>query len=133
MPPALIGRSRAIEMLVNVVLPIAAATGDSVLSSEARALYARLPRAASYGKTKFIENALASMEMPLRINARRAQGLLELERNWCTQNGCGRCSLSAPPSVDPRRAATEAKGLASVSDSVPLYRDQTCNHLTPRP
>lgn len=94
LPPALIGRSRAIEMLVNVVLPIAAATGDSILASEARELYASLPRAASYGKTKFIENALRSAEMPLRISARRAQGLLALERDWCTQNGCGRCSLS---------------------------------------
>ncbi len=95
LPLALIGRSRAIEMLVNVVLPVAASTGDNTLGSEARALYARLPRPAAYGKTKFIENALASMEVPLRITARRAQGLLALERDWCTQNGCGRCSLSS--------------------------------------
>ena len=60
----------------------------------ARALFARLPRPAAYGVTKFIENALASEGVRVPMNARRAQGLLALHRDWCTQNGCGRCPLS---------------------------------------
>lgn len=99
LPPALVGRSRALEVIVNVVLPVACASGDAALAAKARALFARLPRPAVYGATKFIEAALASEGIRLPVNARRAQGLLELQRNWCTQNGCGRCSLSVAPSV----------------------------------
>ncbi len=94
LPPAFIGRSRALEIIINVVLPAACASGDPALGAKARALYARLPRPAVYGATKFIEAALASEGIRVPVNARRAQGLVELQRNWCTQNGCGRCSLS---------------------------------------
>jgi len=99
LPPAFVGRSRALEILVNVVLPVACASGDPGLAAKARALFARLPRPAIYGATKFIEAALASEGIRVPVNARRAQGLLELQRNWCTQNGCGRCSLSVSRSV----------------------------------
>ncbi len=94
LPPAFVGRSRALEVIINVVLPAASASGDPALDARARALYARLPRPAVYGATKFIEAALASEGIRVPVNARRAQGLLELQRNWCTQNGCGRCPLS---------------------------------------
>jgi hypothetical protein len=94
MPRALIGRSRALEILVNVVLPAAVASGDATLAMKARTLYARLPRPAAYGLTRFIENALESQGVRVPVNARRSQGLLALHRDWCTQNGCGRCPLS---------------------------------------
>jgi hypothetical protein len=99
LPPALVGRSRALEIIVNVVLPVACATGSAALAAKARALFARLPRPAVYGATQFIEAALASEGIRVPVNARRAQGLLELQRNWCMQNGCGRCSLSVARSV----------------------------------
>jgi stage V sporulation protein SpoVS len=95
LPPAFIGRSRALEILINVVLPAACASGDAVLAERARGLFARLPRPAAYGVTRFIEEALASERVRVPINARRAQGLLALHRDWCTQNGCGRCPLSS--------------------------------------
>lgn len=94
MPAALIGRSRALEILVNVVLPAAASSADGGLASKSRTLFERLPRPAAYGVTKFIENALASEGVRVPVNARRAQGLLALHRDWCMQNGCGRCPLS---------------------------------------
>lgn len=94
LPLALVGRARALEILINVVLPVACCGDDDVLAGRARALFARLPRPAVYGATKFIEAALASEGVRVPINARRAQGLLELQRNWCTQGGCGRCGLS---------------------------------------
>lgn len=94
LPPALVGRSRALEIALNAVLPAAAAAGGPSLAAQARRLYAALPRPASYGATRFIENALASEGMRVKITARRAQGLLELRQNWCTAGGCGRCSLS---------------------------------------
>ncbi|MBF6598913.1 MAG: DUF2851 family protein [Dehalococcoidia bacterium] len=92
LPPALIGRGRALELLVNVILPAAAI--DPSLGAPARALYAILPRPASYGATRFLEDALASSAERLPLGARRAQGLLALHRDWCTQGGCGRCPLS---------------------------------------
>jgi hypothetical protein len=94
LPAALVGRSRAIEIIVNVVLPIACASGNEALAECARALFARLPRPAVYGKTRFIEAALASKGLRVPVNARRAQGLLALHRDWCDRHGCGRCGLS---------------------------------------
>jgi hypothetical protein len=94
LPAAFVGRSRALEIAVNVVLPVACASGDAALAARARALFGRLPRPAAYGATRFIEEALASEGMRVPVNARRAQGLLSLQRDWCTQGGCGRCRLS---------------------------------------
>jgi hypothetical protein len=94
MPATFIGRARALEILVNAVLPIAPASGEPQLIAQASALYAMLPRPASYGSTRFLENAISSEGVRVKINARRAQGLLSLHRDWCTQGGCGRCPLS---------------------------------------
>jgi hypothetical protein len=94
LPAGFVGRSRAIEIIINVVLPTAAAGGDAALAAKARALFARLPRPAAYGVTRFIENAIASEGIRVPLNARRAQGLLALHRDWCDKNGCGRCPLS---------------------------------------
>ena len=99
MPPAYIGRSRAIEILINAVLPAACASGDAALEGAARALFAKLPRAAVYGVTRYLEEALASEGVRVPVNARRAHGLLALNRDWCTQGGCGRCPLSQLESV----------------------------------
>lgn len=94
MPAAFIGRSRAVEILVNAVLPAAAASGEPGCAAAARALFARLPRPAVYGLTRYLEDSLASEGVRLPLNARRAQGLIGLHRDWCTQGGCGRCPLS---------------------------------------
>jgi hypothetical protein len=94
LPAAFVGRSRALEILQNVVLPAAVASGDPALAGNARDLFDRLPRPSSYGVTRFLENALRSSGERLPLNARRAQGLLALHRDWCTQGGCGRCPLS---------------------------------------
>ena len=94
LPPAYIGRSRALEILVNVVLPAACASGDAGMAAQGLALFGKLPRPAVYGVTRHIEEALASDGIRVPVNARRAQGLLALNQDWCTQGGCGRCPLS---------------------------------------
>jgi hypothetical protein len=94
LPRAFVGRGRALEIIINVVIPAAVASGDAALAARARALYAKLPRPAAYGATRFLESALASEGVRLPLNARRSQGLLALHRDWCTQGGCGRCPLS---------------------------------------
>ncbi len=95
---ALIGRSRAIELLVNAVLPwtaaLAAKQGRLELAAAARARYEELPRPARYGALAFLEANLRDGDKPLALNARRQQGLLELYKAECTQGGCGRCRLS---------------------------------------
>jgi hypothetical protein len=94
LPAAYIGRARALEMLVNVVLPAAYAWGGAGVRAKATAVLARLPRPQAYGVTRYLEQAISSDGVRVRLNAERAQGLLALNREWCTQNGCGRCPLS---------------------------------------
>jgi len=95
---ALIGRGRAIELLVNAVLPWVAAVaglrGDDVSAQRARAAFAALPRPGRYGVLAFLEANLRADGRSLRIDARRQQGLLALYKTECTQGGCGRCALS---------------------------------------
>lgn len=97
-PGALIGRGRAIELLVNALLPWAAAEaearGDSDGAARARACFARLPRPSPYGALAFLEANLRTDGGPLPLDARRQQGLLALYKTECTQGGCGRCPLS---------------------------------------
>jgi hypothetical protein len=94
MPVALIGRSRALEILLNVILPAGAASGEPRLEERAAHLLERLPRPSAYGATRFLEQALESEGVRVPLNALRSQGLLALNRDWCSQNGCGRCPLS---------------------------------------
>ena len=94
----LIGRSRAIELLVNAVLPWAAACaeerGDEALAGRVRACYARLPRPGRYGALAFLEENLKDGGRALPLDARAQQGLLALYKTECTQGGCGRCVFS---------------------------------------
>lgn len=88
--PALVGRARAIEIAANVVLPLAAALCDEPAASVIEGVYARLPLPARYGSVRHLREAAAGV----RIDARRQQGMLYLQRQYCTQGGCGRCPLS---------------------------------------
>jgi hypothetical protein len=90
-PQAFIGRSRALEIVTNVVLPYAAAGGDAALARKAEAVYERLPRPAAYGAVRHLDRAVGQ---GVRVDARRQQGMLRLLRQQCTQGGCGRCPLS---------------------------------------
>lgn len=97
--PALIGRSRAVELLVNGVLPFLAAGGagaDEALQERALDLFQRLPAAGAYGATAHLERALAARSgRHLTGSARRQQGLLYLLRQYCQQGGCvGGCPLA---------------------------------------
>jgi len=88
---AFIGQGRALEIAINVVLPYAAAGGDSVLAQKAEVLYGRLPRPAAYGLVRHLDRALGRA---VRVNARRQQGMVYLLRQHCARGGCGRCPLS---------------------------------------
>jgi hypothetical protein len=93
-PAAGVGPSRATEVLLNAVLPFAAAVEPGI-AERCLDLAGALPALPPYGKTAFLE---ANLALPGRRRfARRAleqQGLLALHAGWCTQGGCGRCPLS---------------------------------------
>jgi hypothetical protein len=96
--PPHIGRSRAVELLTNAVLPWAAAHAERLgLRDEAggaRAAFAALPAPSRYGVLAFLEANLRDGDDRLRLNARRQQGLLALYKSECSTGGCGRCQLS---------------------------------------
>lgn len=89
--PRLIGRSRAIEIAANAVLPLLAAVEEGRYERPAEHAYALLPLPARYGAVRHLHEAVAPA---IRINARRQQGMLYLLKQYCTQGGCGRCPLS---------------------------------------
>jgi hypothetical protein len=96
--PALVGRGRAIEILVNAVLPFLAAGGagaDGAVREQALALFCSLPGTGGYGATAHLERALA---LPggrgLTGSARRQQGLLYLLHRYCRQGGCAQIGAS---------------------------------------
>lgn len=90
MVPGLVGRSRAIEIAANGVLPLAAALCDGPAAEVIEGVFARLPLPARYGNVRHLSEAASG----LRLDARRQQGMLYLQRQYCTQGGCGRCPLS---------------------------------------
>jgi len=105
--PALVGRGRAVEILVNAVLPFLAAGGsgaDGAIREQAEALFHRLPAPGRYGATAHLERALSpGGHRHLTGSARRQQGLLYLLHRYCRQGGCaqtgacpgaGACPLS---------------------------------------
>jgi hypothetical protein len=98
---ALIGRDRAIELLLNAVLPAVSLLPD--MEEQALSLAASLPAPPPYGKTRFLETNLAASlatpgegRRPRRFvrTALEQQGLLAFQANWCSQGGCGRCPFS---------------------------------------
>ncbi len=97
-PGALIGRGRAIELLVNAVLPWAAAVayraGDLQLARLAHRQFGALPTPANYGRLAFLEQHLSNDGKRLNLNARRQQGLLALYKLECTKGCCGSCPFS---------------------------------------
>ncbi len=89
--PPQIGAARAQELLVNAVLPFAAALG---LKKAAVALLRTLLAGTSYGKTGFLESNLRPTKGRIARSALQSQGLLGYVTQWCSQGGCGKCPLS---------------------------------------
>ena len=95
-PAALLGRDRARDAVVNVVLPfalaIAATIDDRALADAAWATYRAFPRPAAYEATESLASALGLTSKQVS-SARRQQGLLHLVRQHCEGGGCGGCPL----------------------------------------
>lgn len=89
-----IGRSAAVELMVNAVLPVALAAGlweeDAVAAA-----WRELPSPGTYGRLKTLEGWLGGATAPPFDSAARLQGGLLLHNDYCTRGACGRCPLSS--------------------------------------
>ncbi len=92
---AFLGRGRAQLILVNVILPFAHALGkneeNSLLRRRALALFRHFP---STGDNIILRHFRRLFGQRLKLDARQEQGLLRMEKVFCSQGKCGRCPLS---------------------------------------
>ncbi len=91
---ALIGRARAGEMAVNIVLSFSfALAGErSKLGRHALELYQNYPKLGENHITRQMTRQI-SMGAKLVNSARRQQGLIHLYSNFCLERKCGECPL----------------------------------------
>jgi hypothetical protein len=96
---ALIGSSRAADMLVNILLPLTLSYADTHgkphLRTKAQALYAAYPRLAENKITKAMaDEAFGPRKRSAAKTARHQQGLLHLYRLYCEARRCYECPIS---------------------------------------
>ncbi len=92
-----LGRSAAIEVAVNAILPVALASGqwheEDVLTA-----WRNLPSPGTYGKLKrltgWLDRNRQETEPKPFASAARLQGGLLLHAEYCAKGKCGRCPLS---------------------------------------
>lgn len=100
----LIGKDRAMAMMVNVVIPLllcdARRRGDAALERTMHVLYSVLPREARNQRTRYVATRIFGAEKTAAgvVNsARRQQGLLQLHADCCNDASktCAECVLLA--------------------------------------
>jgi len=96
-PRALLGRGRAAEIAVNVVLPFsfawAEAAGEANLMEKVLELYKRYPGLGPNRVTREMEKYLAADSTALAGSARRQQGLIHIYGLFCRGRRCPECPL----------------------------------------
>lgn len=96
--PTLLGRDRAADIVVNVILPLAMAlgklAGQSQLQSKATELYRGHPRLMENTLERHMSRQIG-VDRSLINSARRQQGLIYIYEALCTQGRCCYCPLSA--------------------------------------
>ncbi|MBE0479726.1 MAG: DUF2851 family protein [Dehalococcoidia bacterium] len=110
----LIGRGRAREIVINIVLPFAFALAGRAASGPILRLYERYPGTSENRFTRDLADLLLGSggHGPVR-SALRQQGLLHLHRDFCSRRGCVRCPLGGrlPPANGLYRVAEGGRGL----------------------
>jgi len=96
--PALLGRERAAEIIVNVLLPFyaayARASSQPLLGEKAVAIFNRYRAPAENSLEKHMRRQLG-LPPDTVATARRRQGLIHIYKTLCTQGKCGVCPLHA--------------------------------------
>lgn len=94
-----LGRGRAGEVVVNVVLPFFAAWAEASSRGELRrrvlGLYRSYPRLGDNESTRRMAKLLGEEGQETVNSARRQQGLLHLDSTFCSERRCARCPLGA--------------------------------------
>jgi hypothetical protein len=93
---ALLGKSKAGEIVVNVILPFAFSWGklanEAKLTENAIELYRNYPKLAENCITRHMKKQLF-LEESFDFNARDQQGLIHVFRNYCREGRCSQCPL----------------------------------------
>jgi len=93
---ALLGHSKAGEMVVNVILPFVFSWAENSLETrlaeKAVKLYLNYPRLAENEITRHMAGQLC-LEGTSNFTACRQQGLIHIFRNYCSQGNCSQCPL----------------------------------------
>jgi hypothetical protein len=93
---AILGNSKAGELVVNVVLPFALSWGelanDAKLTENAIELYLNYPKLAENCITRHMKKQLG-LEEPFGLFACHQQGLIHIFRNYCREGRCAQCPL----------------------------------------
>ena len=94
---ASLGRGRAAVIVINVLLPFAAARGrlnsNPELSAKAMEIYRHYPALADNALQRHMANQLGTGRY-LAGTARRQQGLLHIYKTLCSQGRCRECPLN---------------------------------------
>jgi hypothetical protein len=93
---ALLGNSKAGEIVVNVILPFASSWGELTnepeLMKKAMELYNSYPKLAENEITRHMTKQLG-LEEPANFTACHQQGLIHIFRNYCREGRCSQCPL----------------------------------------
>jgi hypothetical protein len=94
----LIGRSRARDLIVNIVLPFACAwgkaNGRAALCRRALRLYRSLPPGGGNNVTRELDALLGSGTGRTAASARRQQGLIHIAKTYCYRGNCLGCPIA---------------------------------------
>jgi hypothetical protein len=93
---SLLGRGRAADIIVNVVLPFSDAwtsvVGDDSLRKKALLIYGNYPKLEQNYITRVMAKRLLGREDHNMVNsARRQQGLIHIYKLYCLNGGCHQC------------------------------------------
>ncbi|MFB0556985.1 MAG: DUF2851 family protein, partial [Dehalococcoidia bacterium] len=95
---ALLGNSKAGEIVVNVILPFAFSWGElaneAKLTENAIELYHNYPKLAENCITRHMKKQLG-FEEPFDFTACHQQGLIHIFRNYCREGRCSQCPLAS--------------------------------------
>ena len=95
--PWLIGQTRADDIVINVLLPFAAAWGEAngepTLVEKALAQFGFYPAVESNTVARHMQRQFGLRTSQVN-SARRQQGLLHLYKKWCTQGRCRECTAA---------------------------------------
>jgi hypothetical protein len=93
---ALLGRQRAAEIIINVILPFTFSqsqmAAEPMLGQKVREIYTSYPRLAVNAIERHMQRQLA-IGPDLLNSACRQQGLIQIYKAYCTQGKCGECGL----------------------------------------